>query len=236
MTVSRETVAGLAVGHGLGAEAVSALHALLYALSAEESPPTTVREPREALDVHLADSLSGLGIAALAASSTIADVGAGAGFPGLALAAALPGASVDLIEATARKCAVIGRLGAAAGLANFRAVAARAEEWAGGAGAVTYDAVTARAVAPLAVLVEYAAPLLYLGGVLVAWTGRREADEEGAADVAAATVGLSPASVIDVEPFPTARDRHLHVFAKVSATPAAFPRRPGRAAKRPLGH
>jgi len=130
---------------------------------------------------------------------------------------------------------VIERLIVAAAVPNARAVAARAEIWADRDGRDAYDLVTARAVAGLAVLVEYAAPLLRLGGVLVAWRGRREADEESAADAAAATVGLSPGSVIAVEPFPTARDRHLHVFAKVSATPVAFPRRPGRAAKRPLG-
>ena len=171
LTVSRETVVALAAGHGLGGESADALWALLAALSAEEDPPTTVRRPAEALDVHLADSLSGLEVAPLAAASTIADVGAGAGFPGLALAAALPDAFVDLIEATARKCAVIERLGAAAELANFRAVPARAEEWAAGEGAGAYDVVTARAVAPLAVLVEYAAPLLREPGTLVAWKG-----------------------------------------------------------------
>ncbi len=234
MTVSRETVTALAAVHGLGPGSVSALHALLSALSAEEDPPTTVRTPREALELHLADSLSGLGIEALATASRIADVGAGAGFPGLALAAALPGASVDLIEATARKCAVIRRLGGAAGLPNFRAVAARAEEWAAGEGAGAYEAVTARAVAPLGVLVEYAAPLLRETGVLVAWKGRRDDKEERAAAGAAGIVGLSPLEVRRVTPFPGARDRHLHVFGKVAPTPDRYPRRAGMARKRPL--
>ena len=224
----------LAAGHGLGGESADALWALLAALSAEEDPPTTVRRPAEALDVHLADSLSGLEVAPLAAASTIADVGAGAGFPGLALAAALPDASVDLIEATARKCAVIERLGEAAGLANFRAVSARAEEWAAGEGAGAYDVVTARAVAPLAVLVEYAAPLLREPGTLVAWKGRRDEDEESAAVRAAGMVGLEAMEVRKVIPFAGARDRHLHMFRKVGPTPGRFPRRAGMARKRPL--
>ena len=235
MTVSRETVATLAAVHGLGPGSVCALHALLYALSAEEDPPTTVRKPEEALDRHLADSLSGLGIEALATASRIADVGAGAGFPGLAMAAALPGSAVDLIEATARKCAVIGRIGGAAGLPNFRAVAARAEEWATGEGAIAYEAVTARAVAPLGVLVEYSAPLLRETGVLVAWKGRRDDEEERVATRAAGIVGLEPVEVRRVVPFAGARDRHLHVFAKVARTPDRFPRRAGMARKRPLG-
>lgn len=171
----------------------------------------------------------------LRAAGRIADVGAGAGFPGLALAVALPDARVDLIESVARKCAVIDRLAAAAGLANVRTVAQRAEEWAARDGAEAYDAVAARAVAPLAVLVEYAAPLLRLGGVLVAWKGARDPVEEAAGAGAAARIGLEPRAAMRVSPFSGARARHLHVYAKAGVTPAGFPRRPGVARKRPLG-
>ena len=168
-------------------------------------------------------------------AGAIADVGAGAGFPGLALAAALPEARVDLIESAARKCAVIDRLATAAGLANARSVAERAEEWAAGEGAEAYGAVAVRAVAPLAVLAEYAAPLLRIGGVLVAWKGSRDAAEEAAGARAAARLALEPMGTIRVEPFGGARERHLHAYAKVGVTPAGFPRRPGVARKRPLG-
>ena len=74
------------------------------------------------------------------------------------------------MEAPARKCAFIARGRRRADLANAEVVHARVEEWADGRGA--HDLVTARAVAPLAVLVEYAAPLLRAGGSLVAWKGR----------------------------------------------------------------
>ena len=104
-----------------------------------------------------------------------------------------------------------------------------------GGGAGAYDAVTARAVAALPVLVEYAAPLLRADGVLVAWKGARARDEEEAGARAAASVGLEPVEVRHVVPFEGARDRHLHVFCKVSPTPERFPRRPGMAEKRPLG-
>jgi len=235
-------VVALAADYGLGQESAAALHSLLDALSAEEDPPTTVRQPVRALDVHLADSLSGLEVEPLAglaagprtAAAAIADVGAGAGFPGLALAAALPSASVDLIEASARKCAVIRRLGEAAGIANSRAVPERAEDWAAAEGAGAYDVVTARAVAPLGVLVEYAAPLLRESGALVAWKGRRDEQEEHAAAHAAAIVGLEGVEIRKVTPFTGAHDRHLHVFAKVGRTPDRFPRRAGMARKRPL--
>jgi 16S rRNA (guanine527-N7)-methyltransferase len=221
--------------HGLPAGAGARLAALLRALDEEPDPHTTIAPGEDAVRLHLADSLSGLEVECLRAASSIADIGAGAGFPGLALAVALPHAQVDLVESAGRKCAVIERLAAAAGLENARAVHARAEEHAAAGGVGTYDAVTARAVAPLAVLLEYAAPLLREGGVHVAWKGRRDAGEEQAASAAAPLLGLELAEVRAVAPFPGARDRHLHVYSKVKPTPDRFPRRPGMAAKRPLG-
>jgi 16S rRNA (guanine527-N7)-methyltransferase len=184
--------------------------------------------------------MSGLEIEELRAARRIADLGAGAGFPGLVLAIALPAARVDLIESAGRKAAVIDRLRQAAEVRNARAVVARAEDWARtppalGGGREAYDVVTARAVAPLGVLVEYAAPLLRLDGVLVAWKGARNPAEEGQGKGAGDEVGLAVVDVLRVDPFEGARNRHLHVYRKVAPTPERFPRRPGMAVKRPLG-
>jgi 16S rRNA (guanine527-N7)-methyltransferase len=215
---------------------------LLEALAAEPDPQTTVSEPERAREVHVADSRSGLQVPDLVRARRIADVGAGAGFPGLVLAIDLPAARVDLIEAAGRKAAVIDRLIQAAKVENARSVVARAEDWARlppslGGGREAYDAVTARAVASLPVLVEYAAPLLGLRppGVFVAWKGAVGADELRLGKGAADEVGLSLEDVVRVEPFPGARDRRLYVFRKVAPTPDRFPRRAGMAAKRPLG-
>jgi 16S rRNA (guanine527-N7)-methyltransferase len=213
---------------------------LLEALAAEPDPHTSVSDPERAREVHVADSLSGLEVPSLASARRIADVGAGAGFPGLVLAVALPSARVDLIESVGRKAAVIDRLIQAAKVVNARSVVARAEDWARlpvalGGGREAYEAVTARAVAGLPVLVEYAAPLLKASGVLVAWKGRVGADELRLGRGAADEVGLALEDVLSVEPFAGARDRHLYVFRKVAPTPERFPRRAGMAAKRPLG-
>lgn len=183
----------------------------------------------------MADSLSGLAVEGLRDAGRIVDLGSGAGFPGLVLAVALPRARIDLIESSGRKCATIERLAAAAGLANASVLRVRAEEWAAGEGRGAYDAVTARALASLPVLAEYAAPLLRPGGVLVAWKGARDPDEERAGALAARELGLEPQTPLRVEPFAGARNRHLHVLTKVGATPERFPRRPGMALKRPLG-
>jgi 16S rRNA (guanine527-N7)-methyltransferase len=98
----------------------------------------------------------------------------------------------------------------------------------------SFDLVTARAVAPLAVLVEYAAPLLVDGGQLVAWKGARDGAEELGGEEAGRVVGLSLDRVEPVEPFPGAHSRHLHFYVKTAPTPDRFPRRPGMARKRPL--
>jgi 16S rRNA (guanine527-N7)-methyltransferase len=236
VSVSRETVAAVTRRFGIAdpEQATEAIARLLDALQAEPAPPTTVTEPAEALDVHIADSLVALEVPELSGAKRIADVGAGAGFPGLPLAAALPGASVDLIEATRRKCAVIDRLALAAGISgSVRAIPARVEDWAAGEGRGAYDAVTARAVAPLAVLCEYAAPLLRNGGVLVAWKGARDFAEDAAGDRAAAELGLSSARVAAVTPYLGSNNRHLHVYSKLRQTPSRFPRRAGVATKRP---
>ena len=135
---------------------------------------------------------------------------------------------------------MIDRLIQAASLDNARSVTARAEDFARtpaalGGGREAYDAVTARAVGPLAVLVEYAAPLLRLDGVLVAWKGARDDVEEGAGAAAAEKVGMAVEEVIPVRPYPASENRHLHVYRKIAPTPPEFPRRAGMATKRPLG-
>ena len=81
---------------------------------------------------------------------------------------------------------------------------------------------------------EYAAPLLAAGGALVAWKGRRDGAEEADGAAAADRLGLAVGGVVRVQPFPTARDRHLHLYLKVGSTPNQYPRRPGMARKRPI--
>lgn len=229
---SRRELADLGERYGLPASTARQLEALLRALAADPHAPTTVREPEQAVHVHLADSLVALELPDVRAATATADLGAGAGFPGLPLAVALPAARVALVESVTRKCAFIRAAAEAAGLTNVDVVAERAEAWTAGLG--TRDLVTARALAPLAVLAEYAAPLLREGGVLVAWKGRRDPEEELDASAAAVELGLAVEEIRHVHPYPGAEHRHLHVLRKVAPTPDRFPRRPGMARKRPL--
>jgi 16S rRNA (guanine527-N7)-methyltransferase len=197
---------------------------------ADPSAPTSVHERREVENVHVADSLVGLEVPAVGEAARIVDLGSGAGLPGLVLAIARPDAEVVLVESVGKKCAWLERTVSALGLENVRVVCARAEELE----EEPFDVVTARALASLSVLCEYAAPLLREGGSLVAWKGAVDAREDADGLHAANVLGLEREEVRAVEPYPGSQRRTLHVFRKVSPTPAGYPRRPGVAAKRPL--
>jgi 16S rRNA (guanine527-N7)-methyltransferase len=135
-----------------------------------------------------------------------------------------------LVESQRRKCSFLEHAVATLGLSNAVVVCARAEQLE----AESCNAVTARALAALPVLCEYAAPLLTVDGMLVAWKGAVDPAEEADGLAAADALGLERARVQHVEPYPGSERRTLHVFRKVAPTPAGYPRRPGMAAKRPL--
>jgi 16S rRNA (guanine527-N7)-methyltransferase len=227
------SVAALARRYALSAQQAAQLQALVGGLVRDPHAPTTVRDRAGAVEVHLADSLVALDLDAVRAAHTIADLGAGAGFPGFPLAVALPRSEVVLVESQLRKCAFMERLALAAGVANASVRCVRAEEWREGMAA--NEIVLARAVAPAPVVLEYAAPLLALGGRLVDWRGRRNAVEERAAQAAAEQLGMRLLERRRVEPYAGAREHHLHIYLKQSLTPDRFPRRAGMARKRPLG-
>jgi 16S rRNA (guanine527-N7)-methyltransferase len=218
----------------LGPEARAALQKVLDLLAQERASVSSITDDR-AWRVHVADSLTGLEVPELRAAPRIADIGSGAGFPGLALAVALPTAQVDLIESVARKCEFVQRAIDAAAITNALVINARSEQWAGGGGRESYKAATARAVGRLSTLAELASPLLLDGGVLLAWKGRRDPEEEAQLQRAAARLAMQPERILQVGPYAGSEHRHLHLIRKRGPTPPDLPRRPGIAKKRPRG-
>jgi 16S rRNA (guanine527-N7)-methyltransferase len=207
----------------------------LVELLADPRAPVAASTVRRARDVHVADSLSGLEVAQLAGAARIADLGGGAGLPGLVLAACLPDAGVDLIESVGRKCEFLRGAARRMELGNATVVCERSEDWASADGREAYDAVAVRAVGALSTLAELASPLLREGGFLVAWKGARSDREESELGRAADRLAMEPTEVRSVRPYPGSRDRHIHLLRKNGPTPNGLPRRPGMAAKRPFG-
>jgi 16S rRNA (guanine527-N7)-methyltransferase len=218
----------------LDPRARAALRKVLDLLGEDRASLSSVTDER-AWRVHVEDSLAGLEVPELAAAARIADIGSGAGFPGFVLAAALPAAQVDLIESIGRKCDFMRRAIEVSGIANARVLEARSEELAAGASRESYDVAAARAVGRLSTLAELASPLLRENGVLVAWKGKRDPDEEVQLSRAAERLAMRSEQILDVGDRAGSQHRHLHVLRKSGPTPTDLPRRAGMAKKRPHG-
>jgi len=218
------------MGVDLDAATAGALVALFDRLTLEPQNLSAIDHAPEAVDRHLADSLVAVTVPEVRSAQTLVDVGSGGGFPGLVLARVLPDCAVTLVESERRKADWLARAGADS--PNVRVVADRAESLAKRE-REAWQVVTARAIAATPVLLELAAPLLAVGGVLVAWRGSSDADPAPADLTAAAELGLRHEESRAVRPFPGA-ERALVLWRKTAATPARYPRRPGRAAKRPI--
>lgn len=132
-------------------------------------------------------------------TGAIADVGSGAGLPGIVVAAMLPEAEIVLIDPMERRTQWLEEVVAELGLSNVRVVRARAEEL---DGALEADAVTARAVAAMDKLARWCLPLLRDGGTLVALKGRSAGDELEKAKYVLRKLGGDAGEVLDAPTIP----------------------------------
>lgn len=128
---------------------------------------TGITDPVDMVRKHLLDSLS---VQPYLRGTRVADVGTGAGFPGLPLAVINPGREFALIEATGKKARFVRHAADVMGLANVEVIPARSEEWRGPA---PYDIVLTRALGKLADFVRVAGHLCGAKGRLLAMKGRR---------------------------------------------------------------
>jgi 16S rRNA (guanine527-N7)-methyltransferase len=194
----------------------------------EEFNLTAIRNREEAWERHILESLRVVPL--LGNGTRLIDVGTGGGIPGMVLAIARPDIEVTLLEATTKKAAFLERTAIALGLTNVRVCAERAEDAAkvGARHRETFDIVTARAVAPLRVLLELTIPFLKPSGLFVAVKG-----EKAAAELDEAKRALQTLSV-------TLESSHRHPTAtvlllrKTAPTAAKYPRRSGEPKRNPL--
>lgn len=191
---------------------------------------TAIRDPDEAWERHILDSLTLMPLLAeLPAGARVFDVGSGAGVPGIPIAIVRPDLRITLIEATQKKATFLTSCAERLGLSNIDVCAQRAEEAGQGSLREQADLVCARAVGRLATLVELTLPLVRIGGRAALIKGAA-ADEELAE--AAYAIRLLGAAHIGTLQTPTGR---IVTLQKVRRTGAKYPRRPGEPKRAPLG-
>jgi 16S rRNA (guanine527-N7)-methyltransferase len=188
---------------------------------------TAIRDPADAVRLHVLDSLAAVPALRARGIDAFLDVGTGGGYPGLPVALALPARRALLVDSVAKKVRFV------ATAIEALAVADHAEAWAGRAEALAADpahrgrwpAVLVRAVADLADVAEVALPLLARGGILVAWKREPVAAELAAARPRIADLGGGRAHVERVD-VPGLDGHRLVVVTKVRRTPDRYPRDP----------
>lgn len=196
---------------------------------------TAITEPEDVAVKHMIDSLLAYDEAAFAGKS-LADVGTGAGFPGIPLKIYCPSLKVTLIDSLGKRLKFLQQVIDELGLTDIVCRHLRAED----AGRSKehrekYDIVTARAVARLSVLAEYCLPLVKQGGVFIALKGSKYAEE---IEEGAQAVKILGGKLISAEPvkLPGLDDgRAIIKIAKVKPTAKGYPRKAGTPEKAPLG-
>ncbi len=191
---------------------------------------TAITDPEEIRIKHLVDSLSITSIPELRGS--VADVGSGPGFPGVVIAAVKSDCSVTLIEATAKKLSFCLQTAQDLGI-PIHGVHGRAEELARGALRESFDAVTARAVAPLPSLCEFCLPLVKVGGSMIAMKGPTIEEEITNAGAAIQELGGELICVRRLF-LPDGSDRSVAVIGKKRSTPDNYPRNGKKIRENPL--
>ena len=195
---------------------------------------TRVVEPEAVAHLHLLDSLAALPIIDGVGPRRALDLGSGGGIPGLVLALARPDMAWTLLDSVHKKADALRSFVTTLGLPNVEVVAERAEI--AGRDATrreSYDLVTARACAALPVLVEYALPLIAVGGTLLAWKGPlTDVELAGGRDAARLLGGDAP--MVRPTGFTELGDHRFVIVPKARHVPDAYPRRPGEPSRRPL--
>ena len=188
---------------------------------------TAITDEQEIWVKHFADSL--LGSVAIPAGATVCDVGSGAGFPALPLLIARPDIAVTLVDSLEKRINFTKALCAHLGItANF--FHERAEDFAKGH-CEQFDVATARAVAPLNILLEYTAQIVKVGGVIVAY--KTDLTELDGAKNACKLLNVQFEANYDFV-LPDGSRRSILVFRKTASTPAKYPRGQNKPRKQPL--
>ncbi len=186
---------------------------------------TRITEPREIVTNHYLDSLTCLKAVEIERGSSVADVGTGAGFPGIPIKIARPDLALTLLESSRKKAGFVSSAVTELGLEDVEVVSKRAED--AGRDArfrERYDVAVARAVSEMKVLAELCLPLVRVGGSMIAQKGPDVADELDAARALIGQLGGAVEKVAELTIPQTDVGRRVVVVRKARRTPEMFPR------------
>lgn len=193
---------------------------------------TAITEPKDVAALHFLDSLQLLKFVRLE-GKMVADVGTGAGFPGLPLRIAVPSIRLTLLDSLGKRVTFLQEVCDNLGLSDVACIHARAEEFAG-KHREHFDIVTSRAVAALPVLCELCLPLVQAGGLFLAMKSADDGSELHSAEHAISVLGGKVESVQDYTIPGTDVTHRLIIIRKLNPTPQKYPRTFAKIKKAPL--
>lgn len=202
---------------------------------------TRITDPKEIEQRHFIDSLAAVEIINPLAEKIkvpkIIDVGSGAGFPGLALAIAMPNIRLTSVDATGKKINFQKQATAQLDLNNVRAIHTRAEELARDPNhRETYNFAVSRAVADLAILLELCLPFIKPGGYFLAWKGQKAVEEINNARKAIKLLGGQVTALTPYALDENTNESNLKIITirKITPTPEKYPRKFKEIKNKPL--
>lgn len=195
---------------------------------------TAITEPDEIREKHFLDSITLLLSGKISQNCTLIDIGAGAGFPSIPVKIVREDINLTMLDSLNKRINFLNDVITRIGITNARAIHSRAED----AGKnmelrEQFDVATARAVADLAVLAEYALPFVKVGGYFVAMKGTAPETEINNAKKAIREMGGEIEELKEVT-LPSGIEHSLVIIRKVVPTPSKYPRKAGKPSKEPI--
>jgi 16S rRNA (guanine527-N7)-methyltransferase len=193
---------------------------------------TAITEPHDVATLHFLDSVAMLTLADLKGKK-MADIGTGAGFPGMPLRIVEPSLRLTLLDSLNKRIDFLKEVCADLGLNDVDCIHGRAEEFAANH-REDYDIVTSRAVANLQMLSELCLPLVKVGGYFLSMKAVDSEEEVNAAKNAIKTLGGQIEKVVDYAIPGTDVQHRLIFIKKIKETPKKYPRAFAKIKKNPL--
>ena len=199
---------------------------------------TAITEESDVITKHFTDSVSLVrAIPSIYNKETgfrIADVGTGAGFPGIPISIINPGLRVVLMDSLNKRIRFLEETARTLELDHVAAVHGRAEEFGRNRDCrEKFDICVSRAVANMSTLSEYCLPLVKQGGKFIAYKSEKAEEEMKSAEGAIKKLGGMTEDILSFQ-LPNGDERKLVIIGKTKSTPKQYPRKAGTPAKEPL--